>query len=272
MTDEGSSQKRQADLPESQTRTRSTIDYPYLDLENAIEVIRAVAELEQDRCEWNQLAAKLAMSPEGGGFRLRMLSSKTFGLLSYERGQVLLSDLGLRIVDPVHEKRARFEAFITVPLFRQLFDRMNGQPLPPVAAIDRMAEGLGVSPKQRDRARMVYLRSAKQAGLFDLSSDRLTTPPGLNGSSGTKSIAPPIQPAEAHGSGGGGGGIELKLDPLLIALLQKIPSQGEAWPQDRRLRWFRTFAMNVSQVYDTDDSPVELTITASGGQGAGAAT
>lgn len=46
-----------------------------------------------------------------------------------------------------------------------------------------------------------------------------------------------------------------------MALLRKIPKGGSGqWPADNRLRWFRTFAMNVSQVYDDDQSPVELDI------------
>jgi hypothetical protein len=48
----------------------------------------------------------------------------------------------------------------------------------------------------------------------------------------------------------------------LVALLKKIPTSG-AWPAQQRLRWFRTFAMNVSQIYDGDadmDEPVELQI------------
>jgi hypothetical protein len=70
---------------------------------------------------------------------------------------------------------------------------------------------------------------------------------------------------ECGGSGGGNGGsVGFDLDPLLIALLQKIPAQGEAWPAEKRLRWFRTFAMNVSQVYDEDDAPVEMKIEIEG--------
>jgi hypothetical protein len=45
-----------------------------------------------------------------------------------------------------------------------------------------------------------------------------------------------------------------------LALLRKIPPKGESWPADKRLRWFKTFAMNVSQVYDEDNEPVELKI------------
>jgi hypothetical protein len=63
---------------------------------------------------------------------------------------------------------------------------------------------------------------------------------------------------EKRRNGGGDGG-DLHLDPLLMALLRKIPQADAGWPADNRLRWFRTFAMNVSQVYD-DASPVELGI------------
>ena len=46
-----------------------------------------------------------------------------------------------------------------------------------------------------------------------------------------------------------------------MALLQKVPSKEEGWAAAKRVRWFRTFAMNVSQIYDDDDKPpVELKI------------
>jgi hypothetical protein len=60
--------------------------------------------------------------------------------------------------------------------------------------------------------------------------------------------------------GNGGGTTNLNLDPLLIELLKKIPPTAEGWSGEKRLRWFRTFAMNVSQIYDGDEAPVELKI------------
>jgi hypothetical protein len=85
--------------------------------------------------------------------------------------------------------------------------------------------------------------SHSEAPVVDASSD-------LNGnSSGTGS---------GTGSGDGPG---LDLDPLLIALLKKIPSADKGWTAQTRLRWFRTFAMNASQIYDADENdPVELKI------------
>jgi hypothetical protein len=52
----------------------------------------------------------------------------------------------------------------------------------------------------------------------------------------------------------------LSLDPLLMALLKKIPSSSDGWPKEQRVRWFRTFAMNVSQIYDTPEEAVDLKI------------
>ena len=52
----------------------------------------------------------------------------------------------------------------------------------------------------------------------------------------------------------------LELDPLLFALLKKVPPPSNGWPGSDRVRWFRTFAMNVSQIYDGDGEPVEMKI------------
>jgi hypothetical protein len=45
------------------------------------------------------------------------------------------------------------------------------------------------------------------------------------------------------------------------ALLKKVPRPPEkGLPAPVRVRWFRTFAMNVSQIYDSEDEPVEMKI------------
>jgi hypothetical protein len=47
--------------------------------------------------------------------------------------------------------------------------------------------------------------------------------------------------------------------PRLIVRLKKTPTSGE-WPAAQPVRWFRTLAMNVSQIYDEDSEPVEMKI------------
>ena len=245
MPEESAQTPPVAESADEAQRGRSTIEFPYLDLDNAMDVVKAVHSVEVDRCEWNQLATKLNVSGEGGGFRQRMIAAKTYGLLTYERGQVTLTDLGTRAADPAHEKRARVEAFMAVPLFKQLFDRMNGQPTLPVAAIERMAEGLGVAPKQKDKARQVFQRAAKQAGLFELSSDRLSLPPGLSGAVPKASVTPP-QPAPQPGGGGGG---DEGQHPFIRGLLQKLPKPEAEWPIDARAKWLITAANIFDLMY-----------------------
>ena len=72
----------------------------------------------------------------------------------------------------------------------------------------------------------------------------------------------PDKPEDKNKSGdsGGGGDETLGLDPLLVALLKKVPPADKGWPGPSRVRWFRTFAMNVSQIYDGDGDPVEMKI------------
>jgi hypothetical protein len=51
-----------------------------------------------------------------------------------------------------------------------------------------------------------------------------------------------------------------QLDPLLIQMLRRIPPQRDGWPPEQRLRWFKAFAINVSEVYDDPKKPVDLDI------------
>lgn len=128
------------------------------------------------------------------------------------------------------------------------------------AALEREMAALGVSSKQTGRARQAFMRSARQAGFFAHGEDRLVRP-SVSPTPTTKPIEIPLcGPETPRGSGGGGNGsggseTELHLDPLLMALLRRVPSPEEGWPIDKRLRWLRTFVMNISQVYDEEGAP-----------------
>ncbi len=98
------------------------------------------------------------------------------------------------------------------------------------------------------------LQSAQYAGFIDATTGRFVKP-GIAQENRTEKK----KIVDAAG-GGGGGGDDLNLDPLLLALLRKIPSAEKGWPATQRVRWFRTFAMNVSQIYDGDGEPVEMKI------------
>ena len=179
------------------------------------------------------------MSPKSSGYRIQLSAARMFDLVETTNGSHKLTTLGRAIVDPQQERTARANAFLSVPLYEAIFDKYKGGVLPPPAALERGIVGLGVAEKQTGRARQVFERSAEQANFFEHGKNRLVMP-------AVALRERPSDPTEKNktknGSGGGDGSDldVLGLDPLLIALLKKIPTSGE-WPAQQRLRWFRTF-------------------------------
>lgn len=238
-------------------RQRSTIGFPYSDYENAAAVALAIhGNVGHGQCSASsQLAAWMNSSAKSSSFRTSLAAARLFGLIESDDSESYrLTELGRRVVDPGQSRAAKAEAFLRVPLFKALYDKYKGGVTPPTAALEREIAALGVSDKQKSRARQVFESSAEQTGFREQGPNRLVMPAVV--------VTTTPSPAEVikNGGGGGGGGGNLDLDPLLLALLSKIPTRNEEWPADKRLRWFRTFAMNVSQVYDADNEPIEIQV------------
>lgn len=252
--------------PEKDSRARSTVEFTYTDLADAEKIATGVRDLGATACEWDQLAAHLKMAPKGGGFRLQMLGAKGFGLLTYTRGDIHLTDIGIRIVDPRNVRGARFDAFLAVPLYKQAFERMNGTALPPPAAIERLFESLGVAPKQKDKARQVFMRSAKHAGLFEISPDRMTKPTNLTGAVGddketNRDNKSPDNDTSRTGGGGIGGG-RPSLHPFIQGLLDKLPAPETDWNIVGRIKWLQTAGNIFDLIYthEGDDATIEVKV------------
>lgn len=246
---------------DGKTRQRSKIAFPYTDYEAAVAVAQAIhGNCGHGDCDASaQLAAWMNQSAKSSSFRTQLAAARLFGLIeSTDTERYQLTDLGRRVVDPGQARAAKAEAFLRVPLFKALHEKYKGGVTPPSAALEREIASLGVSEKQKARARQVFESSAEQTGFREQGPNRLVMPAVVV----TAAPAGAVQGNGKDGSGGngGGGGDGIDLDPLILALLHKIPGRNEEWPAEKRLRWFRTFAMNVSQVYDTDDNPVELQI------------
>lgn len=245
---------------------RSTIEFPYNDLDDAVKIAKAIANNAGVSCALDQLAAYLGVSISGP-FRLRVSNARMFGITNNEKGAVNLTDLGRMIADPKTESAARADAFLNVELYKALFEKYRGFALPSAAGLEREMQNLGVSAKQTDKARQTFTRSARQAGFFAHGEDRLvrpaTTPLPKATTSDFKGKADILPPGGGGGRGDGGGGDLSHLDPLLLEYLKKIPAVSDGWPSDKRVRWFRTFAMIASEVYDGEGAGVEIEIKAS---------
>lgn len=218
------------------TKERSTIAFPYFDLDSAVEVVNGVHNAGGTACDLDQLAAQLNMEAKGGGFRMRVNGAQTFGLLQYERGgRVVLTDLGREIIDSANARHSRMKSFLAVELFAKVYEEFKGGPLPPQAGLERSIIKMGVGKNVADRARQALLRSAKQAGFFEQAADRLIKPStkllgneqNINGA--PKGDAPP------NNGGNGGGGDEHH--PLIKGLLVTLPKPSQSWSMKDRMNW-----------------------------------
>jgi hypothetical protein len=176
-------------------------------------------------------------------FRVRLSSARIFGITKNERGQVHLTDLGRVIADPKTEAAARVEAFLSVELYKAVFDKYRKFTLPGSSGLESEMQSLGVSPKQVDKARQAFLRSAEQAGFFAHGKDRLVQP-----SVGALPLTKPIErQVKEHGGGSGGGGGDLH--PLIRGLVDSLPAPGSEWADDDCANWLQAAAFNFRLIY-----------------------
>ena len=230
-------------------RQRSTISFPYMDLDDGMEVAQAIQNnVANGECEDDQLAAWLKLSPKSSGFRVQMYTARTFGLIEINSGsKIKLSALGRSAMDPVQTRAAKVQAFLSVPLYAKLFEDYKTRILPSTAAsFENAVVLLGVAEKQKGRARQVFERSAEQAGFFEHGRNRLVKP-GVQ-EIGAKSLPldidaaiPPISPPE----------YEPPTDrPALIeALVDLLPKAGVAYSIEDLADWLRAAEGNLRIIY-----------------------
>lgn len=242
------------DSQEESKRERSTIEFPYGDLNSAVEVARGVHAVGGAGCETDQLAAHLNLKARSGGFRQKMLTAKVFGLVAYSQGKVRLTDLGSKVCDPKQEKPAKATAFLTVPLYKAVYEKFKGRTLPPASGLEGAIVELGVARKQKGKARQYLQRSAGQADFFWSGQDRLVMPKLA------EEGAPPR--GEEHGrdemgngsgdsgSGDGNGGDQ---HPFIEGLIKTLPTPEGPWPIEKRAQWLQA-AVSVFNLIYTDDS------------------
>ncbi len=115
---------------------------------------------------------------------------------------------------------------------------------------ERLLEGdveqLGVSPKQKERARQTFMKSAQYAGFIDASSGRFVKP-GI----AAKEEGPQhnIDDGKKNRNNGGDGNEPPDLHPFVQGLLKELPKAGEVWPEAQRKLWLDTAASIFKMIY-----------------------
>lgn len=246
--DNGTSTAAQAS--EEKKRFRSEIEFPYSDLESAVEIAQTIHSKAGSSCEIDELAAWMGQTATGGTFRTRIGAARMFGLIETGQGRVTLSQLGRDVLDGAGgERAARITAFLNVELFRVMYDQYKGNALPPPPALERQMEQLGVSPKQKERARQTFMKSAQYAGFIDASSGRFVKP-GIAASPSRDEE----KPREDDRKRGGDGGDPPDLHPFVQGLLRELPPAGNVWPEAQRKLWLDTAASIFKMIYKDDAS------------------
>ncbi len=230
------------------SRERSTIEFPYNDLDDAIEIARAIHTHAGTSATLSQLAAFVNQPVSSGTFRLRVSNARTFGLTENERREVRLTPLGRTIADPAQEPMARADAFLHVPLYRRIFEHHDGYTLPGAGPFERFMREVGVSPKQTGKARQAFMRSARQAGFFAHGEDRLVRPSFPGGPSTRPIEAARDGEKEKSKTGGGGDGTPPR-HPLIEGMFQSLPPNGQPWTLDEAADWLHAAAYNLRFAY-----------------------
>lgn len=241
----------------SAKRERSTIEFPYGDLNDAIEIVTTIYSEAGTECQTDQLAGFLKQSVTSGAFRLKLQVARMAGFVEVERGSVRLTKLGQDAADESQRKRALADGFLGIELYSKIFDKYRGRQLPPAAALEREMANFGVAKKQTSKARQAFERSAEQSGFYNDSRDRLIQPITRDRHSDSEASQPVDRPNNGGNGSGGGDGFD-HLDPLLRGLILRLPEAGSVWPEADRNRWLAAARMNFELVYETDpDTPVE---------------
>jgi hypothetical protein len=251
MMDNGNSGSANPQMADERKRFRSEIEFPYADLYSAVELAQTIHSKAGSACEVDELAAWLGQSSTGGTFRTRLGAARMFGLVENSQGRTTLTQLGRETLDGSGSERvARITAFLNVELFRAMYEQYKGNALPPPPAIERQMEQLGVSPKQKERARQTFMKSAQYAGFIDSSTGRFVKP-GLapQRDDGERQQEKPMETLHFAGGGDEPPG----LDPIIAGLLKRLPKSGDVWAKAQRKLWLGLLEGSFDLIYKDDN-------------------
>jgi hypothetical protein len=246
-----------------------TTTFPYVDQDAAIGVARALLDQGGVALTRDQLAAALKLAPGSGGFAWKLGAARQYGLIQQKDGaRISLTDLGFAITeaDAARQKQARAVSFLTVPLYKRVYDEFKGKQLPPRPnGLEQAFVRFGVSPKQKDKARFAFERAAKQAGFFEHGNERLVEPIGIDDAVApaptaakseqvSTSRAPVKELVSATGE---------KLHPFIEGLLKELPEPYSAWSTTDRAKWIRAAQDIFELIYvSKEGAETELPLSA----------
>lgn len=245
--------------------TRSSVGYPYFDLNQSLEVARAIHEKGGGTCTTDQLAAFLGYkSVNSGTYQTRVSAAKQFGLIRSEGGMISVTERAHQILSPVMPEdsvNARADAFLSAQLFNEIFEKYRGGTIPPEVGLKNLLlQSYGLSQDRVGPAVRVLMDSADQAGFFTASGDRSRLiRPAVKATNGAGSggaqqvVSEPEQPVEKQRMLGGGGDGPAGVHTAIIGLLRDLPPSGSVWPAKQKARFVKAFQATLDFIYPSDE-------------------
>ncbi len=111
------------------------------------------------------------------------------------------------------------------------------------------------SPKQKERARQTFMKSAQYAGFIDTSTGRFVKPGIAQKDEGQRQQDKPADNDRIRSGGGGGDENPPTIDPIIEGLLKRLPKTGDVWPEDDRKLWLQLLEGSFKLIYK-DAAPV----------------
>lgn len=143
------------------------IDYPRASLKNSLELAQAIDDLG-GKCS-TEMAAEKLNKKLSGAFQALVGSAVRYGLITSKKGQLEISGL-FRDHKLAYSKEeadvALTLAFLTPPLFRNIFDRFEGRELPVSHFEKLLIREFEVPDQISSRVSKYFLDGAKQCALL----------------------------------------------------------------------------------------------------------
>lgn len=246
---------------------KSKTPYPYNDLNDSIEVARAIQERAGGVCGNEHLAEFLGYSsPRSGTYFSRVQAAKMFGLIHAQGNNLSPTERAHAILSPVmpdDEARARFEAFVSVPLFKAVFEQFRGMNLPPDVGIKNLLKTkFGIVEDRINPAFRILMDSAEQAGLFKTTGGRskmiapimgIGLQPSASSTKTPDSLPPQDRIDKPKFGGGSGEGPPGGVHTAIIGLLRELPPAGAAWPRAKKEKFLGAFKAIIDVVYPDNE-------------------
>lgn len=172
--------------PKRETRKKPDIPFAYYSVLTGEDILHTIlehdgiiADIDTLYDEWGGTNLNLA------SFRIRIGGLEKTGRITRDKNNVHLTELGRLNCspDPQVQMHARQEAFLYMELNRRLMKKYLGEPLPSTSILNNELIALGVLDSIANRARQVFLRSAKETGFLADDTGILVLPDGISMSS-----------------------------------------------------------------------------------------